>query len=158
MQSVNLSCHFCVSFCTCLRAPCVHRCLFERDLAARNCLVAEHNVLKISDFGMSRQQDDGVYSTEGGLRQIPVKWTAPEALNYGRLQRCLTCSHYQHICSSVPVVEKGACGALCWCFRPLHYRERRVELRSLTVGDLLHGNDALHEHDQPTDTRQRGER
>ncbi|XP_070712303.1 tyrosine-protein kinase Fes/Fps isoform X2 [Pempheris klunzingeri] len=58
---------------------CIHR-----DLAARNCLVAEHNVVKISDFGMSRQQDDGVYSTEGGLRQVPVKWTAPEALNYGR--------------------------------------------------------------------------
>uniref|UniRef100_A0A8C9Y9N0 Tyrosine-protein kinase n=1 Tax=Sander lucioperca TaxID=283035 RepID=A0A8C9Y9N0_SANLU len=58
---------------------CIHR-----DLAARNCLVAEQNVVKISDFGMSRQQDDGVYSAEGGLRQIPVKWTAPEALNYGR--------------------------------------------------------------------------
>uniref|UniRef100_A0A665T354 Tyrosine-protein kinase n=1 Tax=Echeneis naucrates TaxID=173247 RepID=A0A665T354_ECHNA len=58
---------------------CIHR-----DLAARNCLVAEHKVVKISDFGMSRQQDDGVYSAEGGLRQIPVKWTAPEALNYGR--------------------------------------------------------------------------
>uniref|UniRef100_A0A8C3GC17 Tyrosine-protein kinase n=1 Tax=Cyclopterus lumpus TaxID=8103 RepID=A0A8C3GC17_CYCLU len=56
----------------------------KRDLAARNCLVAEHNVVKISDFGMSRQQDDGVYSAEGGLRQIPVKWTSPEALNYGR--------------------------------------------------------------------------
>lgn len=54
-----------------------------RDLAARNCLVAEGNVVKISDFGMSRQEDDGVYSAEGGLRQIPVKWTAPEALNYG---------------------------------------------------------------------------
>ncbi|KAM8893773.1 tyrosine-protein kinase Fes/Fps isoform 2-T2 [Spinachia spinachia] len=58
---------------------CIHR-----DLAARNCLVAEHHVVKISDFGMSRQQDDGVYSAEGGLRQIPVKWTSPEALNYGR--------------------------------------------------------------------------
>ncbi|KAM3625061.1 uncharacterized protein V6R79_006407 [Siganus canaliculatus] len=58
---------------------CIHR-----DLAARNCLVAERNLVKISDFGMSRQQDDGVYSTEGGLKQIPVKWTAPEALNYGR--------------------------------------------------------------------------
>ncbi|XP_077419898.1 tyrosine-protein kinase Fes/Fps isoform X2 [Vanacampus margaritifer] len=58
---------------------CIHR-----DLAARNCLVAERHVVKISDFGMSRQQDDGVYSAEGGLRQIPIKWTAPEALNYGR--------------------------------------------------------------------------
>ncbi|XP_075311323.1 tyrosine-protein kinase Fer isoform X2 [Odontesthes bonariensis] len=57
---------------------CIHR-----DLAARNCLVGEHSVLKISDFGMSRQEDDGVYSSSG-LKQIPIKWTAPEALNYGR--------------------------------------------------------------------------
>nr|XP_060617865.1 tyrosine-protein kinase Fer isoform X1 [Anolis sagrei ordinatus]XP_060617866.1 tyrosine-protein kinase Fer isoform X1 [Anolis sagrei ordinatus] len=57
---------------------CIHR-----DLAARNCLVGENNVLKISDFGMSRQEDDGVYSSSG-LKQIPIKWTAPEALNYGR--------------------------------------------------------------------------
>ncbi|XP_060116228.1 tyrosine-protein kinase Fes/Fps [Heteronotia binoei] len=58
---------------------CIHR-----DLAARNCLVTEHNALKISDFGMSRQEEDGVYSSTGGMKQIPVKWTAPEALNYGR--------------------------------------------------------------------------
>ncbi|XP_056146240.1 tyrosine-protein kinase Fer isoform X2 [Lampris incognitus] len=57
---------------------CIHR-----DLAARNCLVGENSVLKISDFGMSRQEDDGVYSSSG-LKQIPIKWTAPEALNYGR--------------------------------------------------------------------------
>ncbi|XP_048450649.1 tyrosine-protein kinase Fer isoform X2 [Rhincodon typus] len=57
---------------------CIHR-----DLAARNCLVGENNVLKISDFGMSRQEDDGIYSSSG-LKQIPIKWTAPEALNYGR--------------------------------------------------------------------------
>ncbi|XP_019742529.1 tyrosine-protein kinase Fes/Fps [Hippocampus comes] len=61
------------------RRKCIHR-----DLAARNCLVTEQRVVKISDFGMSRQQDDGVYSAEGSLRQIPIKWTAPEALNYGR--------------------------------------------------------------------------
>ncbi|XP_028907955.1 tyrosine-protein kinase Fes/Fps [Ornithorhynchus anatinus] len=58
---------------------CIHR-----DLAARNCLVTEKNTLKISDFGMSREGADGVYAASGGLRQIPVKWTAPEALNYGR--------------------------------------------------------------------------
>uniref|UniRef100_UPI00398EB828 tyrosine-protein kinase Fer isoform X1 n=1 Tax=Pristiophorus japonicus TaxID=55135 RepID=UPI00398EB828 len=57
---------------------CIHR-----DLAARNCLVGDNNVLKISDFGMSRQEDDGIYSSSG-LKQIPIKWTAPEALNYGR--------------------------------------------------------------------------
>uniref|UniRef100_A0A3B3Z971 Tyrosine-protein kinase n=1 Tax=Periophthalmus magnuspinnatus TaxID=409849 RepID=A0A3B3Z971_9GOBI len=59
-----------------------HNCI-HRDLAARNCLVSEGKVLKISDFGMSRQEDDGVYSSSG-LKQIPIKWTAPEALNYGR--------------------------------------------------------------------------
>lgn len=53
-----------------------------RDLAARNCLVGDNNALKISDFGMSRQEDDGIYSSSG-LKQIPIKWTAPEALNYG---------------------------------------------------------------------------
>lgn len=57
---------------------CIHR-----DLAARNCLVGDNSVLKISDFGMSRQEDDGIYSSSG-LKQIPIKWTAPEALNYGR--------------------------------------------------------------------------
>ena len=40
-------------------------------------------MLKISDFGMSRQEDGGVYSSSG-LKQIPIKWTAPEALNYGK--------------------------------------------------------------------------
>ncbi|XP_031424894.1 tyrosine-protein kinase Fes/Fps [Clupea harengus] len=58
---------------------CIHR-----DLAARNCLVGEKSVVKISDFGMSREEEDGVYSAAGGMKQIPVKWTAPEALNYGR--------------------------------------------------------------------------
>uniref|UniRef100_A0A8B9PH50 Tyrosine-protein kinase n=1 Tax=Apteryx owenii TaxID=8824 RepID=A0A8B9PH50_APTOW len=58
---------------------CIHR-----DLAARNCLVTEKNVLKISDFGMSREEEGGVYASTGGMKQIPVKWTAPEALNYGR--------------------------------------------------------------------------
>lgn len=58
-------------------------CLSCRDLAARNCLVGEKSVVKISDFGMSRVEQEGVYSATGGMKQIPVKWTAPEALNYG---------------------------------------------------------------------------
>ncbi|XP_077993623.1 tyrosine-protein kinase Fer-like isoform X2 [Glandiceps talaboti] len=57
---------------------CIHR-----DLAARNCLVGDRDVVKISDFGMSRQEDDGIYTVSGGMKQIPIKWTAPEAMNYG---------------------------------------------------------------------------
>ena len=53
----------------------------SRDLAARNCLVDSDTTVKISDFGMSREEQE--YVVSGGLKQIPIKWTAPEALNYG---------------------------------------------------------------------------
>ncbi|XP_073952560.1 tyrosine-protein kinase Fer isoform X3 [Choristoneura fumiferana] len=56
---------------------CIHR-----DLAARNCLVGDDNIVKISDFGMSREEEE--YIVSGGMKQIPIKWTAPEALNYGK--------------------------------------------------------------------------
>lgn len=55
---------------------CIHR-----DLAARNCLIGENDtVLKISDFGMSREEDDGIYTVSSGMKQIPIKWTAPEVI------------------------------------------------------------------------------
>ena len=102
---------------------CIHR-----DLAARNCLVGEGNVVKISDFGMSREEEE--YTVSDGLKQvrylrtysnffpektlnpmiihlniytfsfqIPIKWTAPEALNYGK---------YTSLC------DVWSFGVLCW--------------------------------------------
>ncbi|KAH9368919.1 hypothetical protein HPB48_007087 [Haemaphysalis longicornis] len=56
---------------------CIHR-----DLAARNCLVGKNNIVKISDFGMSREEEE--YIVSDGMKQIPIKWTAPEALNFGK--------------------------------------------------------------------------
>ncbi|XP_062703227.1 tyrosine-protein kinase Fer isoform X3 [Aedes albopictus] len=56
---------------------CIHR-----DLAARNCLIGNENIVKISDFGMSREEEE--YIVSGGMKQIPIKWTAPEALNFGK--------------------------------------------------------------------------
>lgn len=87
--------------------------LFNRDLAARNCLVAENNLVKISDFGMSRQQDDGVYATEGGLRQIPVKWTAPEALNYGNATTASALHNQKH--PSLSANSQLKTDSLCQC-------------------------------------------
>ena len=51
------------------------------DLACRNCLINSDCVVKIADFGMSK--DEEVYIVSKGMKQIPIKWTAPEALNFG---------------------------------------------------------------------------
>ena len=49
-----------------------------RDLAARNILISEKNAAKVSDFGLAR---DAAYNYAG--LKIPIKWTAPEAINDG---------------------------------------------------------------------------
>ncbi|KAF7689417.1 ephrin type-A receptor 6 [Silurus meridionalis] len=55
----------------------------HRDLAARNILVDDNLVCKVSDFGLSRVLEDdpeASYTTTGG--KIPIRWTAPEAIQY----------------------------------------------------------------------------
>uniref|UniRef100_A0A8C7X1S7 receptor protein-tyrosine kinase n=1 Tax=Oryzias sinensis TaxID=183150 RepID=A0A8C7X1S7_9TELE len=57
----------------------------HRDLAARNILVDEKLVCKVSDFSMSRILEDDsevTYTSTGG--KIPIRWTAPEAIAYGK--------------------------------------------------------------------------
>ena len=51
----------------------------HRDVAARNVLVSSERRAKIADFGMSRDAGRShYYRSRGG--QIPVRWSAPEAL------------------------------------------------------------------------------
>ncbi|KAI1714302.1 protein tyrosine kinase domain-containing protein [Ditylenchus destructor] len=55
------------------------------DIAARNCLYDDRaKVLKISDFGLSRE---GNFYQLTVQRKMPVKWLAPETLKTGRFTR-----------------------------------------------------------------------
>ncbi|XP_061670985.1 ephrin type-A receptor 6 isoform X3 [Syngnathoides biaculeatus] len=59
----------------------------HRDLAARNILVDENLVCKVSDFGMSRvmeEDTDAAYTATVNGGKIPIRWTAPEAIAYGK--------------------------------------------------------------------------
>ncbi|XP_017769848.1 PREDICTED: BDNF/NT-3 growth factors receptor-like [Nicrophorus vespilloides] len=56
----------------------------HRDLACRNCLVADGPVVKIADFGMSRDVYTCDYYKIGGSRLLPVRWMSPESVLYGR--------------------------------------------------------------------------
>ncbi|XP_061526144.1 ephrin type-A receptor 6-like isoform X2 [Phycodurus eques] len=59
----------------------------HRDLAARNILVDENLVCKVSDFGMSRvmeEETEAAYTATVNGGKIPIRWTAPEAIAYGK--------------------------------------------------------------------------
>nr|XP_033783661.1 tyrosine-protein kinase ITK/TSK isoform X3 [Geotrypetes seraphini] len=55
----------------------------HRDLAARNCLVGDSQVVKVSDFGMTRFVLDDQYTSSTGTK-FPVKWSSPEVFRYSR--------------------------------------------------------------------------
>ncbi|CAG9816232.1 unnamed protein product [Phaedon cochleariae] len=54
----------------------------HRDIAARNCLLTTKGpgrVVKIADFGMSRDVYRSDYYRKGGKAMLPIKWMPPEA-------------------------------------------------------------------------------
>uniref|UniRef100_A0A0A9XLS6 receptor protein-tyrosine kinase n=2 Tax=Lygus hesperus TaxID=30085 RepID=A0A0A9XLS6_LYGHE len=55
----------------------------HRDLAARNCMVSADNVVKIGDFGMTRDVYETDYYRKGNKGMLPIRWMAPESLNDG---------------------------------------------------------------------------
>lgn len=75
----------------------------HRDIAARNVLVANHESVKLADFGLSREIDDNIYLGEvvifivvkdflfnltknnfvvASKCKLPIKWMAPESINF----------------------------------------------------------------------------
>ncbi|XP_075415137.1 muscle, skeletal receptor tyrosine-protein kinase isoform X4 [Tenrec ecaudatus] len=56
----------------------------HRDLATRNCLVAESMVVKIADFGLSRNIYSADYYKANENDAIPIRWMPPESIFYNR--------------------------------------------------------------------------
>ncbi|XP_040216595.1 muscle, skeletal receptor tyrosine-protein kinase isoform X1 [Rana temporaria] len=56
----------------------------HRDLATRNCLVGESMVVKIADFGLSRNIYSADYYKANENDAIPIRWMPPESIFYNR--------------------------------------------------------------------------
>lgn len=57
----------------------------HRDIATRNCLVNSQLVVKIGDFGLSREVNNMDYYRVGGAHgYMPVRWMPPEALLFAK--------------------------------------------------------------------------
>ena len=58
----------------------------HRDLATRNCLVGENNIIKIADFGLSCSLYDSVYYRVKGKAKMPIRWMVTECF-YGKFSQ-----------------------------------------------------------------------
>ncbi|XP_069779050.1 muscle, skeletal receptor tyrosine-protein kinase [Narcine bancroftii] len=56
----------------------------HRDLATRNCLVGEKLVVKIADFGLSRNIYSADYYKANENDAIPIRWMPPESIFFNR--------------------------------------------------------------------------
>ena len=56
----------------------------HRDLATRNCLVSDNLVVKISDFGLTRNVHSNDYYKGSEHDAIPIRWMPVEAILYNK--------------------------------------------------------------------------
>lgn len=71
------------------------------DLAARNCLLADGNIVKVADFGLTRKLPEGKSTIQILDKNIKlaIKWLAPE---------CLLRRHFSS------ATDVWACGVTMW--------------------------------------------
>lgn len=53
------------------------------DVSARNCLVTDSGIVKISDFWMTKNEEDYQQQQISIERELHIKWTAPGTLEFG---------------------------------------------------------------------------
>ena len=51
--------------------------IVHRDLACRNVLIGDKNLVKVSDFGLARENDIYIKTTDG---KLPLRWMAIESI------------------------------------------------------------------------------
>ena len=86
-------------------------------------------------------REEEEYIVSDGLKQIPIKWTAPEALNYGKYvsdDMAIDFFYPQYFLSILIYPQ---------CFQ-VHFALRRLELWSTSLGDLLKRGNALSRNDK----------
>lgn len=55
------------------------------DVSARNCLVTDSGIVKISDFWMTKNEEDYQQQQISIERELHIKWTAPGTLEFGKI-------------------------------------------------------------------------
>ncbi|XP_028405096.1 insulin-like growth factor 1 receptor [Dendronephthya gigantea] len=75
--------HMCTDIARGLKYLASHR-LVHRDVATRNCLVADDLTIKIADFGMSRDIYSNNYYKIEKETVLPIRWLSPEAVLFGK--------------------------------------------------------------------------
>ena len=58
------------------------RHIMHGDLAARNVLIGDNLVAKVSDFGLSKTFYDNIQYSKKERTEVPIKWMALEYLRY----------------------------------------------------------------------------
>ena len=70
----------CASYHTNLQEYLISKGVLHRDLACRNILVGDNELLKISDFGLAKET---LEYTSTGKTRLPIRWMPPETFLNG---------------------------------------------------------------------------